>query len=255
MASLNGLIANLRQAVEELQRALALLRQAIDDARDLRERFDYLGTWVLADRLGAVADGAEGLEARLARAVEQGQWLVEQVEGIRTGDTAGEQAGSASSVASGGASAVETYTARPPATPVPPPSVLRAGRRLPVRETRDAPTTGEFNGERIVSGKDMTSVADLTPYRGGGWPDAMTRHVEAHVAARMRRQGLRQGTVVLNNPTCGTRGYDQDWPLTCDRLLPSILAPGAEMTVWSTTDGGTTWQTKTYTGTGERIRP
>jgi hypothetical protein len=123
-----------------------------------------------------------------------------------------------------------------------------------VRRTRLAPTTGQFNGEQITSGRDKANVADLHPFPGGGWPDAITRHVESHVAARMRRQGLREGTVVLNNPTCGTREFDRDWPMTCDRYLPSILPLQARLTVWATDDGGNTWWTKTYIGTGERIR-
>jgi SCP1.201-like deaminase len=118
-----------------------------------------------------------------------------------------------------------------------------------------APTTGEFNGERIVSGKDYASVADLHPFPGGGWPDALTRHVESHVAARMRRQGLTEGELVLNNITCGNRGFDNDWPMSCERFLRSILPAGTRLTVWATPDGGRTWWTKTYDGTGERIKP
>ena len=39
-------------------------------------------------------------------------------------------------------------------------------------------------------------------------------HVESHVAARMRRRGLSEGEVVLNNVTCGNRGFDKDYPET-----------------------------------------
>lgn len=74
---------------------------------------------------------------------------------------------------------------------------------LPLRSGRAAPTTGVFNGERIVSGKVLASVADLRPPAEGGWLDALTRHVESHVAARLRRQGLTEGEVVLKNIACG----------------------------------------------------
>lgn len=59
--------------------------------------------------------------------------------------------------------------------------------------------------------------------------------------------------VVLNNITCGNRGFDREWPATCERYLPSLLPAGAKLTVWATPDGGKTWWTKTYVGTGERI--
>ncbi|WP_372446029.1 DddA-like double-stranded DNA deaminase toxin [Micromonospora humidisoli] len=63
-----------------------------------------------------------------------------------------------------------------------------------------------------------------------------------------------KGELVLNNTTCGTRDFDRDWPLTCDKLLPPVLPAGARLTVWATQDGGRTWWTTTYTGTGERVR-
>jgi len=70
----------------------------------------------------------------------------------------------------------------------------------------------------------------------------------------MRRDELHESELVLNNTTCGNRDFDRDWPLTCDKLLPPVLPAGARLTVWATQDGGRTWWTKTYTGTGERIR-
>lgn len=80
------------------------------------------------------------------------------------------------------------------------------------------------------------------------------QHVESHTAARMRRQGLSEGVLVLNNVTCGNRGFDNDWPATCDKLLPPILPAGSRLTVWATADSGQTWWTKTYVGTGEGIK-
>jgi hypothetical protein len=110
-------------------------------------------------------------------------------------------------------------------------------------------------GERVVSGLDRSSVADLHPVKPGGWPDSLSRHVESHAAAGMRRERLQTGELVSNNIVCGNRGYDNDWPMTCETYLPSILPVGATLTVWATPDGGTTWWTKTYTGTGEGIKP
>jgi hypothetical protein len=137
----------------------------------------------------------------------------------------------------------------------PPPDVETAGRDLPMRRSVKDRTTGLFNGERIVSGEDMETVADLRPFPLGAWPRAISAHVESHVAARMRKARIKEGTLVLNNPTCGNRGYDANWPETCEKYLPSLLEKNARLTVWATTDGGTTWWTKTYVGTGERIVP
>lgn len=78
--------------------------------------------------------------------------------------------------------------------------------------------------------------------------------VEGHVAARMRREKLTEGVLVTNNIVCGNRGFDNDLPMTCEKFLPSILESGSRLTVWATPDGGQTWWTKTYIGTGERVR-
>ena len=137
----------------------------------------------------------------------------------------------------------------------PPERVRDAGRRLPVRVRRADRTTGEFNGETIVSGRDRTSTADLVPSPQGGWPEVLLFHGESHVAARMRREELTDGELILNNVTCGNRGYDNDWPVTCERYLRSILPTEARLTVWATQDGGQSWWSRTYVGTGERIKP
>jgi hypothetical protein len=135
----------------------------------------------------------------------------------------------------------------------PPQQVHDAGRSLPLRTGRQDPTTGVFNGETIVSGRDRASVTGLRPDPRGAWPEVLLVHVESHVAARMRREKLTDGEVTLNNVTCGNRGYDNDWPETCAKYLRSILPKNARLTVWATTDGAETWWTKTYVGTGERI--
>lgn len=101
----------------------------------------------------------------------------------------------------------------------------------------------------------MSLVEDLHPFRLGGWPQTFFRHVEGHVAARMRREGMAEGEVVLNNIPCGNRGYDNDFPYTCEKLLRSVLPSGSRLTVWATQDGGQTWWHRTYVGTGERIKP
>ncbi|AVT39314.1 DddA-like double-stranded DNA deaminase toxin [Plantactinospora sp. BB1] len=133
-------------------------------------------------------------------------------------------------------------------------AIAAIGRRLPVRAGARDRTTGMFAGELVVSGEDPATIADLRPLPGGGWPDSVISHVESHVAARMRRQNLREGEVVLNNITCGNRGFDADWPATCERYIRDLLPAGSRLTVWATPDGGATWWTRTYRGTGERIK-
>ncbi|WP_368052502.1 DddA-like double-stranded DNA deaminase toxin [Micromonospora sp. HUAS LYJ1] len=112
-----------------------------------------------------------------------------------------------------------------------------------------------YSTAKPLSAGTMTPLSrTCTRFAGGGWPRVLVSHVESHVAARMRRDELDEGELVLNNTTCGTRDFDRDWPLTCDKLLPPVLPAGARLTVWATQDGGRTWWTTTYTGTGERIR-
>jgi Double-stranded DNA deaminase toxin A len=95
-----------------------------------------------------------------------------------------------------------------------------------------------------------------------GWPDERLA-IQAQAAlifdgmlsGRMRRDGIMEGELVSNNIVCGNRGYDNDRPMTCETYLSSILKRDSRLTVWATQDGGRTWWTKTYIGTGEGIKP
>lgn len=245
VSSLDTIIGHLREALAHLDQALTGVRAAREQAEDCRERAEALGADGVAERFSGIIDGAEQVEAMLLAGIQHGRDLIAQVDAAR-----GDGASSPTSAASGPPQAVPSPA---PGSPVPSAAVEQAGRRLPVRGSRRDPTVGEFNGERISSGRDPASVADLRPERG--WPVVLLNHVESHVAARMRRRGLTEGTLTLNNRTCGNRGYDATWAASCDALLPTVLPAGAWLTVWSTEDGGHTWWTKTYTGTGERIQP
>jgi hypothetical protein len=102
------------------------------------------------------SSAAERLEAMLLAGVERGHHLVAQVDAVR-GDGASSPAP---------ASAVSHSPAAPspvPVSPAPPAAIVEAGRRLPPRRTRLAPTTGEFHGEQITSGRDRANVVDLRP--------------------------------------------------------------------------------------------
>jgi hypothetical protein len=59
----------------------------------------------------------------------------------------------------------------------------------------------------------------------------LATHVEVKVAVAMRREALTDETVVIDRQVCGTRDYDRDDPLTCDRYLSRLLPPGARLHV------------------------
>jgi len=117
------------------------------------------------------------------------------------------------------------------------------------------PTAGRFNGEPIESGgldRGIANDLDHDPLRGP--PVTFYQHAESKAAARMRQANLREAELAIDNTVCGTNEHDRTYAWTCDKILPSILPPGAQLTVWVTRDGGQTWWRSTYVGTGERIR-
>jgi hypothetical protein len=137
-----------------------------------------------------------------------------------------------------------------------PQHVRDAGRGFLARpEGVSRPTAGAYQGERIESGgKDKRIAEDLDydPLRGP--PVTFYQHVESKAAARIRRDRIADADVVLDNTVCGTNQHDQDHAWACEKILPSILPPGARLTVWVTRDSGQTWWRGSYLGTGERIK-
>jgi hypothetical protein len=101
----------------------------------------------------------------------------------------------------------------------------------------------------IRSREDSSLADDLVP-RARTWMSAIS-HVEAHVAAMMRRgQAPDHVTVVVNNDVCtGAR--------SCDSLLPGMLRPGQRMRVYvadpQSPDGVRFY--RDYEGNGKGIRP
>ncbi len=100
----------------------------------------------------------------------------------------------------------------------------------------------------------MSIAADLVhdPLRGA--PVTFYQHVESKVAARMRRDNLATGDLVIDNTVCGSNRHDLDYAWGCEKIMPAILPAGSRLTVWVTRDGGHSWWKRTYTGTGERIK-
>jgi hypothetical protein len=83
------------------------------------------------------------------------------------------------------------------------------------------------------------------------------RATAARLVERGKNPPVRQPRhldVVLDNSVCGSRSFDQQGFLTCDRLLPSVIPAGDTMAVWGSVDGGQSFFRKTFTGTGSLIR-
>jgi hypothetical protein len=141
---------------------------------------------------------------------------------------------------------------RAPEVPDP---IRRAARTLPERPERRGPTRGWLldadlrlvDNEPIRSGSDNELLTDLDLDGQERRSRSLLGHVEAFVAARMRRgEAPREAMLVINNDVCLG-------PLSCDRLLPGILPPGARLAIYESTAEGIRLF-KVYEGTGERIK-
>ena len=125
-------------------------------------------------------------------------------------------------------------------------------------------TTAIYDGRTLVSGGRQRELANDLAYerspRPGGRPypqapNVLYEHPEMKVAADMRRRGLTSVEVVVDNSMCGTREFDGEYPLSCDKLLPGAMPAGSQMTLWATVDGGRNFYRRTIIGTGSLIRP
>lgn len=99
--------------------------------------------------------------------------------------------------------------------------------RLPIRPRGKGKTTGILvvNGEElppIVSGR--AGYARNIPKGTSGFNGITRTHVEGHVAAYMRQNGVKYAVLYINNiPCAGVPG--------CDAMLPRMLPEGAELKV------------------------
>ncbi|SCL35866.1 DddA-like double-stranded DNA deaminase toxin [Micromonospora aurantiaca (nom. illeg.)] len=123
-----------------------------------------------------------------------------------------------------------------------------AARDLPRRQAKD-PTSGValINGQRIPmkSGRDPAAAVDLKPaYQ---LIATTTDHLEAKLAARMRREHVTHAAVVTNNPPCDYTPYG------CEKILSRLLPAGAQMDVYVRDDDGQVRHWRTYTGNGKAI--
>ncbi|WCN83887.1 DddA-like double-stranded DNA deaminase toxin [Micromonospora sp. LH3U1] len=131
------------------------------------------------------------------------------------------------------------------------------------------PTIGESDGHRYSSSNGNPALADDLNWREiprpphGPFPVApniLYTHPEMQVAAEMRAQARAHPgepvvrDIVVDNSLCGTRTFDRNGVATCETLLADVLPAGSRFTVWTTIDGGATYQVKTYEGTGRFVR-
>jgi hypothetical protein len=258
VASIDILIAHLRDALGHLRQAIPGARRSEDMAAELRERFNALGVHDLVARMEAVREHAEVLTARLDVGIETGERLVEQAEAVRG---SGDRPGPAVAAVTGGQSA--------PGMPA------LAGRdglatvlaMLPRRAGDDSPTSGHVFGEdgrpvrrgALRSFRDPGLLADLDLTPKGRRSESMLSHVEAKVAALMRRGEIPQRAVLVINNEDGPCGWLRGrqgkvrYGTSCDELLADVLPLDSTLTVrWR--DAGGLEHSQVYRGTGRRIR-
>ncbi|GAA4902552.1 DddA-like double-stranded DNA deaminase toxin [Stackebrandtia albiflava] len=119
--------------------------------------------------------------------------------------------------------------------PTMPPKTKR-GRGMPQH-----PTHGRWVGRsefdrKLQSGADEETRAVDELWSRVRRPDEVpslmiATHVEPKFAVRMRRQELKNETIVINNPD-GPCGYATSLRYGCDQILPRLLPPGASLTVY-----------------------
>lgn len=133
------------------------------------------------------------------------------------------------------------------AAPVSPPSPLPPSDRIDqIRRSLPAGVEkAQTQGRWLGPGHDVTVVRSGD---GDEWFDKaeafartmpphrrrairLARHVEVKLAMRMREEGRRHETVVIDRKVCGRRPYDRTAPLTCDKMLKFFLPPGATLTI------------------------
>ncbi|WP_434742726.1 DUF6244 family protein [Micromonospora sp. SH-82] len=141
-----------------------------------------------------------------------------------------------------------TTTDGPTSSELLPAWLSEATRDLPRREAKD-PTSGValIDGQQIPmrSGREPAAAADLKPaYQ---LIATTTDHLEAKLAARMRREHLTDAAVVTNNPPCDYTPYG------CEKILSRLLPAGTRLTVYVRDDDGQVRHWRTYNGNGKAI--
>jgi hypothetical protein len=263
MASVDTIVAHLRQAVHHLGSAAVDARAAREAAQEIRDRCAALGAHTLVQALDVVLDTIERLEAMLRANIDHGEQLIAQAEAIRHGTA---------TAAGTPAAAPDTAT-----SPWSPPSAvpILAGEHglsrvldaLPHRPNDEGPTSGYLfrpNGRPVAGGalrsyRDPDLLADLDLPERTRKAEALLSHAEPKAAAMMRRgQAPQHAVLVINNADgpCGwLRGQQgkRRFGTSCDELLNDILPANSTLTVrWR--DRAGVERSQVYRGIGRRIR-
>jgi hypothetical protein len=262
VATLDSLIAQLRQAVDHIRQAVVQVRGARNMAKECQTRQHALGVPGVAVRFRAITDRAVELEHMLLAGIDAVERLIAQAEATRHGGkTAGGTAGVVP-VASMPEPAGKPK-AKVPATPgwrqrfagEVPEHVREAGAEMrPRAPDDDRFTMGVLDGARIYSGGEDQHLANDLIWPRKAAPVTYWQHVESKVAARMRDEKRQHAEVTIDNTPCGAAPEEHDYVWGCDRILPGILPVGSTLVVWATCDGGRSFWRRAYHGTGERIR-
>ncbi|GAA3843475.1 hypothetical protein GCM10022243_07470 [Saccharothrix violaceirubra] len=59
----------------------------------------------------------------------------------------------------------------------------------------------------------------------------LAKHMEIKLAVRMRTEGRRRETLVIDRMVCGREPHNRRFQATCDKILKYVLPPGATLTV------------------------
>jgi RHS repeat-associated protein len=129
--------------------------------------------------------------------------------------------------------------------PDPPPPPTPKGNTLPGydgKKTEGYLVRPDGSETHLRSGYDGPSAGARIP----GMDRNLMAHVEGHTAVTMRRENLTKATLYINRNPC-EYGNGRGGVNGCERRLPDMLPPGAQLTVI-----GPTGKTQTYTGKPDR---
>lgn len=208
----------------------------------------HTATTELARQLDAMgADGTAHTVHAAAGQVDEANAMLSQAEAkLRDAHATAESARGRLTAATGGGAAAPAPAARP----------FKAMRTDPEKAAEIRPHAGKHyavaslydaDGNRVLgphSASDDGPAATATWRQPWGSYPRLRRHVEAHAAARMHRDGHRTAVMYINMKPCG---YD---PGGCEKNLPAILPAGAVLWVHQVGERGGTVVTR-YEGTGD----
>ncbi len=83
MASLDELIEQFQQAIDQIDQAISNVSACEDNADEVQSQFAGLGAEAQASAVAAIKDGTESWRNQLQGAVETGNQLIEQTKAVK----------------------------------------------------------------------------------------------------------------------------------------------------------------------------